>query len=304
MSKKSPLPLVAMIALCVAGVVSSFWPTSAPPDAQASKQQLADDKDSVRPDLARTSSPVPASLDQSTQSVSVEPGPSASAPALLAPENEAPSVEEPALSQVGPLAAIAPLLKASEPENAAEPVKAPTAPKAPSKQEGKPDRPSPSVQSQPGPAKSTQGIAVASVSKPLVQQKETDAARAPLVAPVASQPVRVKPGASSPRVGISPATRAAALAATEGLNESDEGPTPIEASKLQEKPQEPAVPREYAIVGFDANKVWLKVDATRTVVIQKGESVPGLGQFRHADSSGAQFDAGKVTRHVDVQPAN
>ena len=42
------------------------------------------------------------------------------------------------------------------------------------------------------------------------------------------------------------------------------------------------------------DKAWVRLGATRTVIVTKGQAVPGLGTFEGADSKGAKFDSGYV----------
>lgn len=42
------------------------------------------------------------------------------------------------------------------------------------------------------------------------------------------------------------------------------------------------------------DKAWVRLGSTRTVIVTKGQSVPGLGTFEGADSKGAKFDSGYV----------
>ena len=46
------------------------------------------------------------------------------------------------------------------------------------------------------------------------------------------------------------------------------------------------------VVMATAQKAWVKVDDKQTVIVKKGEAVPGLGLFQGADSKSAQFDSG------------
>jgi hypothetical protein len=302
MSKNSPLPLIAMIALCAAGVLSSFWPARDPGTPEESRQAPTASNAEVSKPLRAQTPPV-AHLTTPPAVEAAPPDPELESQAHREPAiAEVPSDEE-AISRVGPVAAVAPLLKvpAPEPEKVVQAQKAVSVAKAP-------------VAATPKAAVTPTTVEpVAVAPKPLPAPLRKEASKDSVVdaptrveAPVSktSAPVQAKPVAEvgRSRAGISAATRAAALAATDDLDDSKE--PPVAAPRAEPKSAEVAIPGEYAIVGFDSSKVWLKVDATRTVVIQKGESVPGLGQFRYADSSGAQFDAGKVTRHVDVQPAN
>lgn len=274
MAKSSPAPLIAMTLLCVVGMASSFMPEFS--DSAATQPELvAESVPSQKSDMAPVR-PLPPEVPTPVAGPEGAPPPAASSPAVPAAarssSGQIASEPEPAspvpMSPVGAMLAVRHLIEPSPP---APPVKAPVAP----------------------------------AQKPRTKDPAPHGKIEPKPVPVPAEPaVSPKAAVSNPVSETSPALRVATAEKILPSPKVAAAPATKPATAEIAKPEPSKVPAEYAVVGFDANRVWLKVDATRTLMIQRGESIPGLGQFKGADTSGAQFEAGKVTRHVDVQPIN
>lgn len=53
-------------------------------------------------------------------------------------------------------------------------------------------------------------------------------------------------------------------------------------------------PSKPTVVMANGDKAWVKLDDQRTVIVTKGQDVPGLGTFHGADKGAAKFDSGNV----------
>ena len=63
------------------------------------------------------------------------------------------------------------------------------------------------------------------------------------------------------------------------------------APKAAEKPQPTsALSARPQVVASTADRAWVKLDSQRTVIVNVGEAVPGLGTYRGKTSAGPQFD--------------
>ena len=63
------------------------------------------------------------------------------------------------------------------------------------------------------------------------------------------------------------------------------------APKAAEKPQPTSAPSARPqVVASTADRAWVKLDSQRTVIVNVGEAVPGLGTYRGKTSAGPQFD--------------
>lgn len=82
-------------------------------------------------------------------------------------------------------------------------------------------------------------------------------------------------------------------------------PLPVERvpEKKVEAPREVVKPAEVSAKSTNAvvvakspagDKAWVRIGDQRTVIVSKGQSVPGLGAFQGVDGKGAHFDSGVV----------
>ena len=108
--------------------------------------------------------------------------------------------------------------------------------------------------------------------------------------------------ASVPPVSVSssgsPASSAVTTSSASTAGPSNSAGSPVRAAsdnaQVKAITAEPLV-RERTrpvVVMATAQKAWVKVDDKQTVIVKKGEAVPGLGLFQGADSKSAQFDSG------------
>jgi hypothetical protein len=93
-------------------------------------------------------------------------------------------------------------------------------------------------------------------------------------------------------------TRAAASKAESKVSAHASDVTAVEAPRPVVKPARatPLVPSSSkpTVVMANGDKAWVKLDDQRTVIITKGQEVPGLGTFHGADKGAAKFDTGSV----------
>lgn len=101
----------------------------------------------------------------------------------------------------------------------------------------------------------------------------------PIIAEAA--PTRAAPSKVEPRVSA-PTSDATALEPPRSVVKS------ARASPLVPSSTKPTV------VMANGDKAWVKLDDQRTVIISKGQDVPGLGTFHGADKGAAKFDSGNV----------
>jgi len=93
-------------------------------------------------------------------------------------------------------------------------------------------------------------------------------------------------------------TRAAASKAEPKVGATASDATAVEAPRQVVKSARatPLVPSSAkpTVVMANGDKAWVKLDDQRTVIITKGQEVPGLGTFHGADKGAAKFDTGSV----------
>jgi hypothetical protein len=113
-----------------------------------------------------------------------------------------------------------------------------------------------------------------------IPKMETSAAeQGPIIAE--ATPTRASASKAEPRAS-SQASEATALDAPRPVVKS------VRAAPLVPSSSKPTV------VMANGDKAWVKLDDQRTVIITKGQEVPGLGTFHGADKGAAKFDTGNV----------
>lgn len=167
----------------------------------------------------------------------------------------------------------------------------------------------PSVAPAPAPAKTVKPKRVEPVKpepKAPVKPKAAPVVKeAPVTAPRAipvPQEISLPMMKGLPRLDVPAAVERPAPAA-EAIVESRPDPKPAakpaaEGSKPVVKSMQaaPLVPsaNKPTLVMANGDKAWVKLDEQRTVIITKGQDVPGLGTFHGADKNGAKFDSGTL----------
>jgi len=162
----------------------------------------------------------------------------------------------------------------------------------------------------PSPVKSEVKVAVKPKAELVVKEPQLPVPRAiPVPRTIAvPQEIALPPMKGLPKLDVPTAERPAA---SEEIVESrpDAKPDAKPESKTVAKPTveaaKPVVKSMHAaplvpttskptLVMANGDKAWVKLDEQRTVIITKGQAVPGLGTFHGADKSGAKFDSGTV----------
>ncbi|KWU17779.1 hypothetical protein AS149_13750 [Burkholderia cenocepacia] len=126
----------------------------------------------------------------------------------------------------------------------------------------------------------------AALDAPVTVSVNRIAVEQPTVRPIEDKP-RVKPVPVAPVANLSPAERAAdaSAAAPHASQYREIGPVVAEPLVSDSKPS--VVARSSS-----GDRAWVRLGETRTVIVSKGQAVPGLGTFQGADSKGAKFDSG------------
>lgn len=105
------------------------------------------------------------------------------------------------------------------------------------------------------------------------------------------------PAASEPVVDFKPvpATKAApskdASSEPKSSSQADADPEKPVVKKLRAPPLVPAASKPVVVL-TSGDKAWVRVDEQKTVVVSKGQELPGLGTYRGTDGKSAKFDSG------------
>jgi hypothetical protein len=156
-------------------------------------------------------------------------------------------------------------------------------------------KPAPVVASKPVPVSKPAPAAVAKPA-PVVASKPVPVSKPAPAAVAKAAPVKAGPNAGGkeslqvPSVAVTqpPESQSSAPSGPQKVYTS-QTPTPVKAVTAA-----PLVPPKVVVLLATKDKAWVKIDDHRTVIVQKGEELPGFGKLLETGARSVKFEKGSV----------